>query len=530
MIQKVQKNQIASRSTLQEPIEHEPMAAGRKARPLPMIALVWLAFGCIVGLALGFFGYLRQTPLYESTAQIQILSADQSASASELLFDESPVIVGRPNVAAAVKLSRLNQVAGLQEGVQDPDEAQAVKLLMSNGRLDAKRIAASSQGGVYEIRFRGITPNSTRQVVDAIVDAYANSMPAVGDRAAWDESLRLLGEARDEVAKRLDELNEQLEQIETPMDVAVRDGKIISEADTRWQVLQTDLDDRHEALAELSKRIVSIERLVAQDATPEMILKQLEKPLSRRLQVLTSSEVAGNPAVEPEQRQQELEARKQRVDQELLPLDTELTRLLERYGASHPTVVALKRKIDSVKSKFGVVEDELTPLVSDSKQALRSGDEGEQLAAVESLLDGLNRERQKREAEIELLMRQLDETAIRMAEQDRLLRRQESIHAQIKRQETLESEIVARVEQLTGDSPFAARSLAVLAPAEAGHQVAPLLMPNLVIGGTLGAFVGTAIGLLMMLGATLGNSDGVAMEKETKTEPDLVPRQSTVMT
>lgn len=300
------------------------------------------------------------------------------------------------------------------------------------------------------------------------------------------------------------------------MDAVLREGELVSEASTRWQMLQSDIDAQHEALAGLRKRIDSIGTLVDDGATPETILKQLEQPLSRRTLPTTIPITTNGPpesSADSQQRRQQIEAMKRRVDQELAPLEEELARLLERYGSSHPTVVGVKRKIDSVKSKLGVVDEEIAPVAVESKKALRSGTEEEKLAAVDTLIKTLKSEQQKREAEIEALMTQLDETAIRMARQDRSLRRQQSLRSQIARQETLESEIVSRVEQLSGASPFASKSLEVLVPAEPGDQVAPSLTPNLVIGGTLGAFVGFAIGLLMMLAAALGNHQGVADEQ-----------------
>lgn len=484
----------------------------------------WLAMGCLIGLAIGYFGYVRQTPTFESSARIQIRYAESNLSQPQESFDESATLVGQPTVAKAVREHRLERLDELQSAGSNADPDIAISMLLSKGQLSAQRIATILNGSIYEITYRSTTPSSSRKVVDAMIDACESTMPESGDREAWDESIRLLDQARQQVAMRTEGLTNQLDQVETSLDAVLRGGELISSAAQRWKTLQLDIDAKHATLAGLRKRIESVQMLIAQDASPESIVQQLEQPITRRIEAPTTvSGAAGDMPIDPQQRQQESIELKRKVDQELVPLEAERSKLLERYGASHPTVVAVQRKIDAVKSKLGIVEHQVSPIANASIQVLRTGTKAERRDAIDSLLQTLNEQAMSHQAEVELLLTGLDDAAVKMTMQDRLLRNQQSLRQQIQRQEAFEMEILERLEQLSSIPPFSKVSMQVLQPAQVGAQVAPLLLPKLCIGAVTGSMVGAAIGLLLALATVMGNASKIAPAGEAKRTSDMIP-------
>jgi hypothetical protein len=489
-----------------------------------LLILVWLIFGGLIGTAVGYVVYVRQTPLFESTALIAVLQSDREREA-DASHDESVRLIGEPTIERAVREHQLDRLPELKPTSKGESAVkETTRSLARSERLEATKVSQTTDGPVYQISYRGTSPLATRQVVDAVVDAAGQSTPALGNRDLWTKSLELLSQSRKDVNARITELQDALDSIEATDQATIRGTELISSSAVRWEQLRAEIDQEHERYGRLRDRLQIVEELRSRDAPAKAILKALREPIRVKVRMVKLEETPVSIKIEkatvPIDQTSE---RARQFAKEAAPLEREMERLLKRFGPSHPTIIGVRQRIDDLKLKYGMQDGEVAstsqPAEETRQQAAQEsaedGTEGvaddriekEQLAEIEQLSNQLQKSIQQSEQRVDELLSQLNDAAVSMAKQERTLRRAKSLRKELERQQAFEAEILTRLNALPDQPPFAERAIEVLRSAGDGVQVAPKIQPYVAGGAGLGALLGLALGLMLALAASLGEAE-----------------------
>ncbi len=481
-----------------------------------LAVIAWLVIGTLVGLGIGYFSYVKTPAIFEAGATVQINRPNQPVSertGDSATVDDSLIILSDSVLADATSKGRL---AKLPEW-PNRNSQQVAQSLATDGNLTVQRATKSSGGEIYEVRFRGATPNSTQQVVDAVLAAAMRSLPQAGDSAQWQESIELLTKARDEVTSRFTQLDRELKQLDIPSGAIKYDETLISAAVAQWKRWQSEADQLQEQLTQLTNNLRRAETMITAGAPVESILTVLGQPIAEPAKSSAPELAAPSAQIIAEMdRKRRLEERarlEQSVQRELEPLQQELDKLLERLGSGHPTVRSVREKMTRVRAKL----DDLPPLDSvDQKETNRtapsppspqppSSDSDDDLAQqVNQLLRALRSEKQLVQDQLDDVSAQLDETAQQLAQQERLLAQEKQLRAEMDRQQQFANQIASRLTNLSVAPPLPEIRLTVLRSATPGVQIAPDLPTHLIRGGSWGAAGGAILSLLLLAAAAAG--------------------------
>ncbi|NLV92377.1 MAG: hypothetical protein GX030_08300 [Firmicutes bacterium] len=237
--------------------------------------------------------------------------------------------------------------------------------------------------------------------------------------------------------------------------------------------------------AEVSTILARLSQLQAQKAEAEVgvgeaqvRLKQLRERLSdEQREIITSTTISVNPLV-------------QQFRSRLAQLETELAAALETYTEKHPSVVALRSKIDSTKAQM---ESEVENIITAQTRArnpiyLQVIQQIVELEVEATALQARSESLQGIIADYEEQLRQLPETELTLA---RLTR--EKMVA-----EELYLLLATRHEEMKITEAMEPSSVQVLDPAIPPRSpIKPRKMLNLAISGVLGVFVGVGLALLL---------------------------------
>ncbi|MEO1526191.1 MAG: hypothetical protein AAFX06_12195, partial [Planctomycetota bacterium] len=411
----------------------------------------------------------RQPPVYQSTALVLVGSPTNVDG-----LDDSALVVGRPNVAFAVEQSQLDLLVPSRAG----DSAKSIAAEISKS-LRARQVEATSRGRVYEVSYSSPSPELAKQVVEAIIEAGHTTIASAPENATWEESNRLLSEAHEGVSSRIDALYEELRQIELRQRSIPIDGQVQSVASVRWKLLQESLDAERSLHSSLQQRLRMVEEQLARGTSEKELLRSLSQPI--RVQT------AGGDPVE--------DAKAQKA---LAPLEAELERALQRYARLHPTVVAIQKRIDAMRSQYGLDEASALTITEVASKDWSTSREG-----VDYLREQVTNSQQRTDE----LLAELDSVAIQMTNEDRLSRQSEQLRDRLAQERLLQDQILMRLEELPASSPFPTNSYAILRSPEEGRVVSPRAGAILAIACATGAIAGLGLGALYSLGSLMSVRD-----------------------
>lgn len=469
---------------------------------LALVVLSWIAFGSLIGSGFGFLYYARLPRVYQASVDVQLIGPEYSNHDVSAAQDDSRLIIGRPNLSAAVQAAKLHHLPEFRKAGYSIDEDHTLEMLQQDDSLTVEPISNLQTGVVAKIRCNAATPSSAKAILDAIVSEYQRSMPSVGDQQQWNESLALIQSASDAVQKDIQLLEEHRKTLEIPVNTVIRDGELISSAKTIWEQKKREIDEQQTSAAELSTKmkecISEIDRLESEN-DPE--------PKTPRLTASPPTNLA--PAGQAELRR--------KVERQLAPMQRELDKLLERLGNAHPTVVALRARMDDVRAQLDPISDPPRPklIPSVTREEKPAFNRAEEIERLKRDLESLRKKREQIDASIGQMLQALDQAAVEMSRQERVVRRLNLIENELEILRKLKSEMLARLEGLGSSPPFASSELTILKPASPGVQIAPELRPLLKTGAFWGASSGLLVSLVMaLIGLSSGPNSSTTVSSE----------------
>jgi capsular exopolysaccharide synthesis family protein len=328
----------------------------------------WIACGALAGLVLAVLYCVLFGPWYESSAQVLVLRKRLETSpisgpdqgrpqedylSTHILLMTSPRVVGQ--AVARGKLQQLKEfrqedrlatqlkaclarcgVGGEPEGEDQERVARQIIRSLSVGR-DPPRPGINPSNEVLTMEFEGKVAEEGPAVLNAVIDSYQAFLKETY-RNINAETVELIAQARDVVQKDLEGKEAAYQKFlqDTPPVWRAKDGSTVQE-DRLFTI-----DARRSAL---HVRQSEIEASLAMMANAQ---KSGRNPLLVREVTLAPAGGAGQSPVgaDPANGGRSLRAS---LEEELIGLQLEETKLLGKYGAKHPEVQAVHARWEAVR-------------------------------------------------------------------------------------------------------------------------------------------------------------------------------------
>ncbi|MCH2203968.1 MAG: hypothetical protein MK102_18535, partial [Fuerstiella sp.] len=402
--------------------------------------------------------------MYRSTARLEVIHTASERIFEELLGDSmlenAMFIIPSPDVLRpAYQKNRLGKLATLRGLPED----EAIRLISSS--LGIEQLSP----GVIDLRFDGADPRDTPKITNAIANEYIDRQTASFESES-DKLRKLLETDRSKIET-------QLIAAEAAYDLFMRNANLASDGGdpntTRATLLNQKLAIVDISEAEVLAKLNLMDQQIQEGGQRDALLMLVGKEL-------------GPEATRKGIQEQYLNER--RMSEALLPWVIEATALKQKVGSSHPRLKDIEKRIELIREEFtrigGIISDALPEQKTDYLDAYRQSlsHELEQLRAQRVDLQEMTTVAEK-EAQI---VRNDEQTKHRLSRRvDRLQNQYDAIARQIE-----QTEVNAGMSGVRAD---------LIAPAEYGRLVYPLLYKFLGLGGFMGTIAGLGLAYLIEL-------------------------------
>ena len=430
-----------------------------------------LILGMILGLGLGYIYLLQADPVYQSTARILVetkkpvtpFMADiggydyRSADSKHAIIITSPTII-----MGAYENGGLEKLPTFAKA-ENPIRSLAENLLVE---------PADDSTDVVDVSFSGGNPEDTRKVVEAVITEYEKFLQETYKDTS-EETRKLFFEARNELSKELENLEEKYQEFKKTAPTFYRQGtETVSLPEKHQQIFDTKRMELQQRLTEIEAEIVSVSDAIERKENLEPIL-------------LSAGE-RGNLMLRAEEiRHQEM------LRNRFLPLLMELEHLSSKFGPDHPDVKTVQRQIDKFKSLF--------PNVQRETGFERSPEEIAEIA--QNYLASLHQTKIKVQAELASVSKQFDAEE----EATRALAiykdRDQFFQDEIGRTKDLFQSVVTNLTQLgiATNENYDGYRYSKLGPPGDGEKIAPMPLKIIPVSAILGLAAGFGIAYLVDL-------------------------------
>lgn len=500
-------------------VQH-PDAAPSPASQIDLARLAWryrflLILGLLAGLGGGYYHYIQSPELYLSSARVQIVEPVsnnlpvqglESNKGTRSLGDEAMVMRSEGIVRRAVELGELNQTPGF---LGRPPESVAGALAGSQN-LRIAPATDKSQTSIFQISYQANDPVTSQRVVQAIVDAYGEHLKSRYQNVGK-ETLDLIHSAREDVLKRLEELEAEYDQFRQTSPLVIRQGQTTSVHRDNADKFLAQKQSLLVRKAQLDSTLRAARSAMSAGEPLESILLAIGAA-SLEHGLLGTAEMDPQNVVQSKVKRLEEESRllpsEQLRETRLLPLEIQVNELKQQFGSGHPAVKAVQGQITVVQTmlermerseaEFAAKRQEIvdaeaaegsTPLDREGRLkrnlqlkilALR-----QQLVSVEQELDviGKSYEFEQEAAKSE------NAAEMTVARFEREITRQQSLY----------DRIVARLDEINIVSESGSLRVFALDSAQRGYKTAPQMSKSLMMGGLLGLMLAGGLAYLREL-------------------------------
>jgi capsular exopolysaccharide synthesis family protein len=490
----------------------------------------------ILGTGAGYLMFERQVPRYRSAALVQVIHSSADPRLENLLSErdlsDAPFVIASPTVLApAVATHKLNLLPSFQ-GLSEEDTAARL-----TGFLRIRTIPGSN---MIEIACEGTNPADTAAIANAVSEQYIQ-IQQKNYQDARVELEQLLTKGRDEILKELEDKEREYNEFR-------KKSKLTSDGQNPFQARHNNLLDEISRLriqeTSLKAGMDAFEEALKDETSRESLMLLVERSGIRRQEKEEKKIVITTPApVENTQTQEEYEREvaelRARAEEEkralaaaeienlrhekelliaekVLPLQLELDRMLETYGADHPKILQQRKKIESVKAYADVVAGiprNRTPIrpapqplpvrkppvqkeapVQQPADAEEEEPEEDPAHLLNVYHDSLRQELQQIEKSIAELTSQAakEEADARNLMEDVILDRNKT--REMERLTQLFQEYITKIRETKVNNDIGGVRAQVLTAARVGYLIFPVFSQFLGMGAVFGAFLGLILG------------------------------------
>jgi succinoglycan biosynthesis transport protein ExoP len=428
-----------------------------------------VALGVVVGLTLGILYYSQRPPVYQSAAQVLVVKKRPDVAgvvgqpipvedyvATHQVLIKSPLIIER-----AIQKRSLGSFRSLAETGDDTTEAIIKALTVTRNKT------STGNSNVLELSFRGAVPGECAAVLTAVIESYKDFLDETY-RNMSDDTLALVTRARDVLQKDLAEKEEAYRQFRktTPLLWKGKDGTSL----------------RQDRLLEIeSKRSALVLRRTEIEGQLAAVESALKEGKDRDVLLAMASEFT-TKAESDDNKSNSASA----LHDQLLALLIEEQSLLQRYGAGHPDVQAVRKRVETAReflSKPGSTYAKAAPSRTASKNEPVPPD------ALELHLQYLRQKLRQVKASEQLLadlFRKEDEEGRKLAGYEI---QEEGLRSNIARTQQLYDSLIKRLQDVGLVKDVGGYDARTISPPLIGRKVAPnalLVFPLACLLGLLG--------------------------------------------
>ncbi|MEM1068866.1 MAG: hypothetical protein AAGI63_08230 [Planctomycetota bacterium] len=464
--------------------------------------------GGLIGAGIAAIAFFLQPPIYRSKVRVQLVDVAQlrgignarvGADYGTPLSDE--VLVARSEqvlreAASTGRLAIAEPFLGLSS-----DEIAA---RLGNDRSLVIEPAFDDQAtNVIRIQYDHGDPSTTELVVGAIADAYQVHTAKKfeqKDTQVMDQVLK----ARDDTLAELQRLEAEHDDFKMETDLVFVDGRpqsIHRQTADRYQTQKQELlVTKAEIEAQLNAAERSLERgdsastvMLALRGENETASDVIEQNMSRQLQQL-QNELRDRTSVRVQ-------------ETELLPLQLEREDLLEKYGASHPSVRAIDQQIRVVENQITRLEAQeeekealIKQVMSISGQGTGDGEldpEAEVRKRVDLAIDALKQRLDSIRQQIDSVSEAYEFELVLAKEEVAAIRESNRFERDIARQEELYAKIIERLDDVKLSKGNESLNVTPLDQAQPGRRVTQPVLYWLGGGGMIGVLIGSLMAILI---------------------------------
>lgn len=499
--------------------ENEPSPTNMGPLPqggpsIDLVKMAWnhrwmLLLGLAAGCGGGYFYFTKQPPVYQSTARIQIVEpyarnmpvegVETQTQQTRSLADEALVMRSEKVLAEAAELGQLSELPGFAGAT---GEAIASSLAASRN-LAIKLSGESSQSSIFDVSFTSGDPEMTQRVVQATIDAYAKHL-RMQHQNIGEDTVRLIDEARGELLERLEKLEHDFDDFRKTSPLLYRDGKSNSVHRDNADKFLTQKQTLVVQQAQLKSALTTAAEALRAGEDPEAILLALqgsgENGVDTLFADITNDEVARLKEEARITRSQEMR------ESELLPLKIREQELLEAYAEGHPTVKALRTRMELIETAIEAMEKDEKEFRAKMDQALTAAKENSENQGDprEALMNRvrlavLARRQQLKSVEQEIaVIAEAYESEIKAAREEGAAELEfQRYERDIARQQELYNRIVARLDEMNIMAGAEGLRIDTLDSPKKGYQIGPSLSKSLGLGGFIGLLIAGALAYLI---------------------------------
>jgi capsular exopolysaccharide synthesis family protein len=443
----------------------------------------WLIIlGMVLGLAIGYLYIVQRAPVYQADAQVLVvrkrldafpvqgvaaLSFYDDYLPTHMALIKSPVIVGQ-----AVKTHELESLPSLAFS-GNPTAAIVGGLLVT---CDAREGSIRSSSNILKLSYRGSSASDCQKVLDAVIGSYSDFLGQTYQDVS-DRALKLITEAKDVLKKDLEQKEQAYLEFrqKAPLLWKGKEGANIHQE--RLATIESARSGLLVRRAEAEGRLEAFEAAIKNGAN-RATLAAMAARLSNQSPAPTEGRIP--PSLDDSQ-----------LEAQLLPLLVQEQILLEDYGADHPQVTSMRKRIELTRAfiqKATEARKKAQQLASN-----HSGADGDPVRLyVESLKEELH--------ESQVLERELTELFDRERAEARALTdseiEDETFRKDIERTQVLYDGIIKRLQEVDLVKDYGGYSTQIVSPATIGVQVEPKAANILALAFLLGAIAGFSVGYL----------------------------------
>ncbi|TWT84829.1 Tyrosine-protein kinase ptk [Planctomycetes bacterium CA13] len=483
----------------------DPSSAGGNNSP-DLLAALWryrwaVILSAIAGAVIGFLVFLKMPETYESATRLMVES-DQPAILDTMTGD---LVGGVPSIEILESQLFSDRVVAMT--FQDPrmvpfheefegNVSNFISVAQKSMELESEiQDVRSAQSLVAVLRFQHTDPELAEAAVKSFSDALQKFFNERHKNSRGD-LIRLISVAIEQLHPKMSELERQYRDFrrDAPL-VWNADGAAINPHRERQLFLVGRRSELVEQMRQKAVLLAAVKSISGQTEDPRISLNVISQLFNIRVNLPYSSEQAAKHLEAEDTKLGQLQ-----IDEQLVPLFIERSKLASQFGAEHPTVRDLDKELSMMKEELQRIVTEQISRVLELRaenQIELSDPAQEAQEAVDAILVAAEAEVNLVGAQINELEKQIEDekiAAIKLAkfEQDdagmlREIERNHELMSQLEEQ-------MARVS-LTEESG-GTRVVELTAPSMA-YLISPMIIKCLGIGIFLGLALGSGLSLLL---------------------------------
>ncbi len=497
------------------PVLREPPPAA--AMQIDWAKVAWnnrwlLILGLIAGLGGGYFKFVKATPKFRSSAQVQIVEPNVGnlpiagievtpASQKRSITDEALVMRSERLLRRAAELGELSN----QDEFRGFPAESIAAMIAGSPALSIAPPPSSNSNSILEIGYVSTSPETCQAVVQAIVDAYELHLQEQYQNVGQ-QTIDLIQTARNEVLEKLTTLETEFAEYKDRSGLVFRDGVTTS---VHRDNAETILSQKQLLMIEKSRMMSKLEAAkmaYAQKRPLEAVLLALQVTPDSPAQTLAKTASNEEVARLKEINQATVSERMRR--EQLLPLQLERQELAASVGNDHPAMRTMDTRVRAVEATIKeIAESEeafrLQLEAAWAKQAEQASEADQPIEPREVLEQQVRIGALALRQQLESLTEEeklLDEAYKVEVEKARSESEVESKSAkfvrEIDRQQQLYNRIMERLDEVNLMADKGGLRLFALNVAKLGYQFEPSLQKSLAIGGFIGLLLAGGLSFL----------------------------------